>query len=387
MVIEIPELVEETSDDESETDQRTESREVGPPIGDNGRTSHQEDTDTKMGTKPAIVNMDRSSQTTNTYSTITGPSQLYPQQYGYTQGLIRANYANQPYQLQLHDTGNSVSIQQLNLILATVEKQTYSVMSSHISQILAFHDPVNGIKNMFIDEFNKFHETVRTERTTRNREQFKEHFPSEPTNIPRRKSLGDLTENQKLDSQEMLSTQQTESTTIESQSADSVTMKNTTATKKVSGSYSSNFIPHPEPALQATQDTNEGNKTPVNKVMNPTPSSYRGEIRDIGDGVMRTLDNQLKSVEGGEKEPNESTDNAETNLCGDSTMSDENANVEADAPKKRDDAMTAPQASETPPISERTRTRKQQQTQTHIEKTTGEPPPTKVSSKPAKKGQ
>ena len=131
---------------------------------------------------------------------------------------------------------------------------------------------------MLTDEINKLHETLQAERTTRNHEYFQKQSPRKIANLPRRKSLSDLTESQAFTSIDMLVTQQTENTTIESRIAAPAIKNNATASKKISGSYSANFMPPPERELQATQDINDGEKTPINIVMNPTPGSYRGEI-------------------------------------------------------------------------------------------------------------
>ena len=152
------------------------------------------------------------------YNQIGGVSN-YAHAYGtlpQSQGQTQAKYANQPYQFQLQDNGETINIQQLNQILKTVERQAYSVMSSHLTQILAFHDPVNGIKNMLTDEINKLHETLQAEHTTRNHEYYQKQSPRKIANLPRRKSLSDLTESQAFTSIDMLVTQQTENTTIES---------------------------------------------------------------------------------------------------------------------------------------------------------------------------
>jgi hypothetical protein len=287
LITDVPDPVEESTDKELVMEPVTESKEVGPTANKHGKTRRQITTDMKTGKRPAAITMDRSSQTTNAISTLTGQSHPYFQ-YGYTgsggaynqiggvsnyahaygtlpqsQGLTQAKYANQPYQFQLQDNGETINIQQLNQILKTVERQAYSVMSSHLTQILAFHDPVKGIKNMLTDEINKLHETLQAERTTRNHEYFQKQSPRKIANLPRRKSLSDLTESQAFTSIDMLVTQQTENTTIESRIAAPAIKNSATASKKISGSYSANFRPPPERELQATQDINDGEKLPL----------------------------------------------------------------------------------------------------------------------------
>ena len=82
-------------------------------------------------------------------------------------------------------------MQQLNHLFTAVERSTYSVISNQLSQVLAFHNPVNGIRNMIIDEFNKLHDTIKSERATRNHEHFNSTTQG-PKHIPRCQSLNDV---------------------------------------------------------------------------------------------------------------------------------------------------------------------------------------------------
>ncbi|KAL3789186.1 hypothetical protein ACHAWO_008213 [Cyclotella atomus] len=166
---------------------------------------------------------------------------------------------------------------------------------------------------MFTDEINKLHETINTERTTRNREHFVRQFPKK-MQLFRRRSLNDLIGSQAFNLNDMLASRQSENTTIVNRRDVPVNETEDSAPRTIPGSY----------------------------------SSYRGEIRELGDGVMRTLDNQLKNVEVGEKEPNTNTTEAEANTNSNRLMSEKDANNESVGSKNRDDAQ-AQNASEPTP--------------------------------------
>jgi hypothetical protein len=183
----------------TESQSQSGNNETKPKTEEFGRAP-QPVTTSQKDAKPATITTERASQTTNPISSITQTnsySQLdqygmyggayspgaayngaayypayanggYPQPQAYT----TANYASQPYSFQFHDNGQVVSIQQLNHLFKAVEKSTYSVISNQFSQIMAFHNPVNGIKNMITDEINKLHDTIKFERATRNLEHF-----------------------------------------------------------------------------------------------------------------------------------------------------------------------------------------------------------------------
>ena len=182
----------------------------------------------------------------------------------------------------------------------------------------------------------------------------------------------------------MLASRQSENTTIVNRRDVPVNETEDSAPRTIPGSYSANFVPHPERVPQASQNSAEGDETPLNKVITSTPGSYRGKIRELGDGVMRTLDNQLKNVEVGKKELNTNTIEAEANTNSNSLMSEKDANNESVGSKNRDDAQ-AQNASEPTPVSERTRARKENNEQNQTDTSTGEPPTARSRSKAANK--
>jgi hypothetical protein len=144
----------------------------------------------------------------------------------------------------------------------------------------------------------------------------------------------------------------------------------------ISGSYSENFVPPPERVPQPSQESEDSNKTPINQIINQTPGSYRGEIRNIGDTVMRNLDDHLKTIDGSVK-PNEQDNETEQVTDNGSIVGnkDDGGDVRSAADKPGDDAKHAQQASEPSPVSGRTRKQQLQtdQQQTQNETTTGDP--------------
>jgi hypothetical protein len=91
-----------------------------------------------------------------------------------------------------------MNVQQFTQLLKAVERQTYGIISSQLTQVMAFHDPVKGIKNMFTEEINKLHETIKGQCVARNREMFREmaSLSVEAVTIPRNQSLNDLSKRQ-----------------------------------------------------------------------------------------------------------------------------------------------------------------------------------------------
>jgi hypothetical protein len=189
-----------------------------------------------------------------------------------------------------------VNIQQLNHLFKAVEKSTYSVISNQFSHIMAFHNPVNGIKNMITDEINKSHDTIKIERATRNLE----HFNSttaipESTPIPRRKSFNDMKQKKPFDPSRIIVSLNKEEVdsileTKPCPQANDAQQNRQSNVATIPGSYSENFRPPPERVPRPSQKSNDGRKTPINLMTNQTPGSYHGEIQNIGDNLMRNLD-------------------------------------------------------------------------------------------------
>jgi hypothetical protein len=67
----------------------------------------------------------------------------------------------QPYSFQLQDNGERVSIDQLNHLLRAIESQNYHVISTTMQSILAFHNPVHGIKQMIDGHLELLNRTIR----------------------------------------------------------------------------------------------------------------------------------------------------------------------------------------------------------------------------------
>ena len=363
--------------------------------------------------KPATITADSASQTTNPVSSLTQTNPYsQPEQYGmyggaystgathsgnnpaypYTghpqsQAYTTANYTSQPYSFQFHDNGKVINMQQLNHLFTAVERSTYSVISNQLSQVLAFHNPVNGIKNMIIDEFNKLHDTIKSERATRNHEHFNS-ITQGPKHIPRCQSLNDVKRRMSHDPPRIFAPLNKEevNSLLENKPGPrtgEVQQNKQSTAVTIPGSYSENFVPPPERAPQPSQESEDSNKTPVNQIINQTPGSYRGEIRNIGDTVMRNLDDHLKTVDGSVKhneqdnETEQVTDNG--SIVGNK---DDGGDDIPTADKPGDDAKHAQQASEPSPVSGRTRKQQLQndQQQTQNETTTGDPNISKPSS-------
>jgi hypothetical protein len=404
---EVPDLTEDTTNDTDATSVTESQSQDGDddtkPRTDEFGKALRPVTANQGDAKPATITVDRASQTTNPVSPIT-QTNPYPQleQYGMHRGAnsigptyhpayaygvhpqsqtyTTANYAPQPYNFQFHDNGQVVNIQQLNHLFQAVEKSSYSVFSNQLSQILAFHNPANGIKNMITEEINKLHETIKTERATRNLEHFSSTMvPLESRPIPRSQSFNDVTQRMPLDPPRIIVplNEEEADTILEtkpcSQAKDARQNNNAAS---ISGSYSNNFRPPLEQIVQPSQESNDGSKTPINQLTNHIPGSYHGEIRNIGDNLMRNLDNQLKTIDDNMK-PNENNDETEQATDKESMIgikNDGGGDISATA-KPGVDAKQAQQASEPSPISGRTRKQKPQtdQQQTQNETTTGDP--------------
>jgi hypothetical protein len=83
LITDVPDPVEESTDEETVTEPITKSEEAGPTANKHGKTRRQITTDMETGKRTPAITMDRSSQTTNAISTLTGQSHPYFQ-YGYT---------------------------------------------------------------------------------------------------------------------------------------------------------------------------------------------------------------------------------------------------------------------------------------------------------------
>ena len=156
----------------------------------------------------------------------------------------------------------------------------------------------------------------------------------------------------------------------------------------ISGSYSENFVPPPDRVIQPSQESNDGSKTPINQVLNQLPpGSYHGEIRNMGDEVMRKLDDQLQTIDGDMKP--DGTKNETEQAADNSSKSSDNqdgGDNSSTADKPGDDAKQAQDASKPSPVSGRTRKHLQpDQQQTQDETTTGDPKITKPGSKATRK--
>ena len=405
------------TDTASVTESQSQNREnvAEPKTGESGRVPRPV-TVNQLDTKPATITTDRGSQTTNPVSSLTQNS--YPRdQYGISVGYggassgvayngathnpaypyagypqaqahTTANYTSQPYSFQFHDNGQVVNMQQLNHLFQAVEKSTYSVVSNQFTQVLAFHNPVNGIKNMITDEFNKLHDTIKSERATQNLEHFNSTTPK-PTAIPRCQSFNDIQQRMSRDISRFIAPIDKEEvdSILETKSgpqANRAQQNSQSNVATIPGSYSENFVPHPERVPQPSQDSNDGSATPINQVINQPPGSYHGEIRNIGDNLMRNLDDQLKTMDESVK-PNVTNNETEqaTDIRSIVANKDDVGDVSSAAGKPGDDANQAQDASEPSPISGRTRKQHLQtdQLQTQNITTTGDPNSSKPSSK------
>ena len=409
--------IQSDTDTASVTESQSHSREnvAEPKTGEFGRAPRPV-TVNQLDAKPATITTDRGSQTTNPVSSLTQNS--YPRdQYGISVGYggassgvayngathnpaypyagypqaqahTTANYTSQPYSFQFHDNGQVVNMQQLNHLFQAVEKSTYSVVSNQFTQVLAFHNPVNGIKNMITDEFNKLHDTIKSERATQNLEHFNSTAPK-PTAIPRCQSFNDIQQRMSRDISRFIAPIDKEEvdSILETKSgpqANRAQQNSQSNVATIPGSYSENFVPHPERVPQPSQDSNDGSATPINQVINQPPGSYHGEIRNIGDNLMRNLDDQLKTMDESVK-PNVTNNETEqaTDIRSIVANKDDVGDVSSAAGKPGDDANQAQDASEPSPISGRTRKQHLQtdQLQTQNKTTTGDPNSSKPSSK------
>jgi hypothetical protein len=95
-------------------------------------------------------------------------------------------YTNSTYQIP--NNGQIMDIQQFNQLMKVVENQTQTVMTHQLGTALAFYDPVKGIRNMFMNEMNALHNTIRNELAMN-----RTNSVTEKRNlIPRARSLNDI---------------------------------------------------------------------------------------------------------------------------------------------------------------------------------------------------
>ena len=338
------------------------------------------------------------------YAMNTQQSMQHPMQQS-TQHPMQQN-PSQPYSFQLQDNGGVLTIDQLNQVLKSIDNRTYQVMSTSMQSILAFHNPVNGIKELMDRHLSLLNQTIQDgidARTTppANNSETVNDLPnfenSEPLreSITRARSLNDL----HTDS----SFQFTGPNTGLGIHVDEMAPNGTNSVTLVEGGayYHPSFNPAPEQRniirVGGAIDTRKtGFTTPASQGTGiEQPGSYQGPLRAVGDGVMRQLDEQLAAL------PTNPTADA-TTAQGDRNSGDEKGEPtqieeegtheeQVDAtPEEEAELSTEEKSAGQPHAAEDIATRRitrvsksitRNQTQTNNETTTGDP----TTSKPAAK--
>jgi hypothetical protein len=283
-------------------------------------------------------------------------------------------YSSASNTYQIPDNGQTMDIQQFSQLLKVVEIQTEKVMTTKLGTALAFYDPARGIKNMVVNEMNALHNTIKSEFALNHRI---EPLHEKGSAIPRVRSLNDISQ---------ISAPTIARVTTKKISNDIATKATAAITDgdnrneppKVSASFAPNFNPYfgmnpMATEFQLSQGIEMG--TPINTIIHPPePGSYRGQLRDIGDEIMKTLDEQLKTADDSGKSTEiqedrsimETTDESE--VKGDISLQDE-ANKEPRKLRPRH-----------PPDPQR-----ELNNQTQHESSTGEPPPSPKPGKSSRK--
>jgi hypothetical protein len=372
--------------DEEDADSEVRADEFGRAI-----RKEKENTEKQTGTAPTELTSQTNSRdmTSNASSSLTAQTmRQYAQGNGYggwaypPGTLPTYPYTNSTYQIP--NNGQIMDLQQFGQLLKVIENQTEMVMTHKLGTALAFYDPAKGIKSMFMTEMNALHNTIRNELAMNRTNSATEKKKT----IPRVKSLNDVgtveTITIERNAAQAKSTAQATSTSQVTLSAPitGVTGADTSEKNEMEiprGSFAPTFNPYPEPRpkaanSQATQSV--GNGTPIGEVLHPpTPTSYRGPIREMGDAVIKALDQQLKTAE----ESAELTENQESSSAEELNPEEDNkSNEEASGQPSEDDSTMEP-------MKLRPRRLPQSQCklneQTPPETTTGDPPP---STKPGK---
>jgi hypothetical protein len=284
--------------------------------------------------------------------------------------------ANNTYQIP--DSGQTMDIQQFSQLLRVIENQTERVMTAKLGTALAFYDPARGIKNMVVNEMNALHNTIRTEFALHRRSELPQEKGSE---IPRVKSLNDISQTSAPTIARV--TTQAISNDIATEVTAAITNgDNEEEAPTVSGSFAPYFNPYHEMKPKATESQlSQGMETgtPIGTIIHPTePGSYRGQLRDMGDEIMKTLDEQLKNADGSEKSTEIQKD-CPTELQASETTdeSEVEGNISSQDKTTKEPRKLRPRH---PPDPQRELNNK-----TQLESSTGEPPPSSNPGKSSRK--
>jgi hypothetical protein len=287
---------------------------------------------------------------------------------------ILPKYSDQVHSIRIPDNGTLLTAQQVNQLLHSVEQQALQVFSGHIATALAFHNPNSGMKSMIVEQFNLYHERMKKEIATISRQKSEEQV----VNISRTKSLNDLHVNSAIQVPRIMA----EIGTIENDSVDSKDEleQEVEESNKIPGNFADTFnLPPKEsrkPAIQlSSQPTSEVATTPMAEVIHPPPGSYHGSIREIGDGIIKTLDAVLEGATSNDDEKKKKETLTDANLNDPEAQSEEENDEEEDAATATEseinqqaprDKRSSRRIARQPPSSEPNQ-------QTQSESTTGDP--------------
>ena len=289
------------------------------------------------------------------------------------------------HSIRIPNHGELMNTQQVNQLLQTVEQQALQVISNHITTAMSFHDPNTGIKNMIIEQLNLYHESMKREIATISRPRTVE----QSANISRTKSMNDI----HLPEARSIPRIFTNACNSEQEKPEVIIAapkQEREEGRKIQGSFAPNFNPPPENVQKhaieySSQISAEAATTPIAEIINPPPDSYRGPIRDIGDGIIKSLDAVLENATADNPPNNANQSQIDTALnAADVPPDSENSDDDTDDLTSKEDKA---QQVSTELKAKRRSTRKapssESNQQTHPETTTGDP--TMKPSKAARK--